>query len=270
MGKLFSGTSPLSNMLRSRIIPCLLIHKNGLVKSRKFGDYKYVGDPINAVRIFNEKQVDELMVLDIDASAQKQPPDFNLVRKIARECAMPLTYGGGVASVDDASRLIDLGVEKVAASAAAIDSPRLLSEIAARIGQQSVVVVLDVKKTLFGKYAIYTLNGQRKVKQSLEEMLSILEQIGYGEIVINNIDLDGEMSGYDLDLANMARQAVSGPLTFLGGAGDKKDLQSLIETVGVTGAGAGSMFVFNGTYKAVLISYLDKTERSSLYELRKQ
>lgn len=257
-------------MLRSRIIPCLLIHKNGLVKSRKFGDYKYVGDPINAVRIFNEKQVDELMVLDIDASAQKQQPDFSLIRKIARECAMPLTYGGGVASVDDAARLIDLGVEKVAVSSAAVDSPRLLSEIAARIGQQSVVVVLDVKKTLFGKYAIYTLNGQRKVRQSLQEMLILLDQIGYGEIVINNIDLDGEMSGYDLGLANMVRQAVSGPLTFLGGAGDKKDFQSLIETVGVTGAAAGSMFVFNGPYNAVLISYLDKTERSSLYKLRRQ
>ena len=185
-------------MVRSRIIPSLLIHKNGLVKSRKFGDYKYVGDPINAVRIFNEKLVDELMIFDIDASAQKRPPDFGLVQKIARECAMPLAYGGGVASVDDAARLIDLGVEKVAVSSAAIDRPRLLSEIAERIGQQSVVVVLDVKKLLFGKYAIYTLNGRRKAKQTLSEMLTILEQIGYGEIVINNIDLDGEMSGYDL------------------------------------------------------------------------
>lgn len=254
-------------MLRARIIPTLLLHDKGLVKSQKFGDYKYVGDPINAVRLFNEKQVDELMFLDIDASAEGRKPDFDLVRKIARECEMPLGYGGGVKSVEDAARLIDLGVEKVAVSSAAVDHPELLADMAARIGRQSVVVVLDVKKPLFGGPAVHTLNGRKKAKRSLADMLTLLEEIGYGEIVINNIDLDGMMTGYDLALAQKVRAAVSGPLTMLGGAGKKADIETLVGELGTVGAAAGSLFVFNGPYKAVLISYLDAEDRQRLHAI---
>lgn len=242
-------------MLRSRIIPSLLIHERGLVKTRKFSDHKYVGDPINAVKIFNEKQVDELTIFDIDATVEQRAPDFDLLRGIAVESRMPLCYGGGVRSAEDASRLVSLGFEKVSISAAALQRPQLIEEISRAIGSQSVVVTLDVKRNMLGRYEMYTHNGRKKSKARLMDVVEQAEQLGAGEVVINSIDRDGMMEGYDLALAQKIRAATAGPLTFLGGAGSTAHMQSLIDAVGTVGAAAGSLFVFKGTYRAVLITY---------------
>ena len=242
-------------MLRSRIVPSLLMRDKGLVKSHQFKEYKYVGDPLNAVKIFNEKEVDELAFFDIDASVKGTEPDFDLLRKIAIESRMPLSYGGGIRSADHAAEVIRIGFEKVSVSAAAIERPELISELASRIGRQSVVVTMDVKKGLLGGYTIYTHNAKRKHGTKLPSFIAEATERGAGEITINSIDCDGTMSGYDLALARLARDSTCAPLTVLGGAGSIGDMRALIDEVGVVGAAAGSLFVFNGKYRAVLISY---------------
>ena len=251
-------------MLRPRIIPCLLVRNKGLVKTVKFGPSKYVGDPINAVKIFNEKEADELIVLDIDASATGAAPDFLMIQKLAAECRMPLCYGGGVTTVEQAKRIIGLGVEKVAISSAVMVDPKLISAIAAEIGSQSVVVVLDVKKSLFGKYEVYTRNGQKSTGRSPVEVAQQAERLGAGEIVINSIDNDGQMKGYDLDLAAKVREAIRLPMSVLGGAGSLLDIGRLVSACGVVGAAAGSLFVFKGSYRAVLINYPDQAQKEDI------
>ena len=183
-------------MLRSRSIPCLLVHNKGLVKTVKFKDPKYVGDPINAVKIFNEKEVDELMVLDIDATVEKREPNLGMIKNLADKCRMPFCYGGGITTVEQARKIISLGAEKVALSNSALNNIELCQDIGSIIGNQSVVVVIDVKKKkLFGGYDIYTHNGTKKSKWKLYDLVEKLEEIGIGEIVINSIDNDGTMLG---------------------------------------------------------------------------
>ena len=254
-------------MLRPRIVPCLLLHKGGLVKTRAFKEPKYVGDPINAVRIFNEKEADELMVLDIDATVNMVAPDFDLIRKLAAECRMPLCDGGGVANAEHAARLVDMGVEKVAVSAAAIARPSLLSEMAAAVGRQSVVAVLDLRQRagFFSKsFEICSHNGTRIYKYNPLELAQQFQNAGAGEIVINSVDRDGLMQGYYLNLAAQFKQALSVPITFLGGAGSIEHLAELISRLGVVGAAAGSLFVFKGKYRAVLISYPTPAQKIEL------
>jgi imidazole glycerol-phosphate synthase subunit HisF len=251
-------------MLRPRVIPCLLVRNKGLVKTRRFADDKYVGDPINAVRIFNEKQADEIMVLDIDATAQRREPDYRMIENLAAECRMPLCYGGGITSVDQAKRIMGLGVEKVSLSAAIIERPQLVSEIAEQVGSQSVVAVLDVKGRTFGGYRIHSHNGSRDTGHQPSEFARQLEELGVGEIVVNSIDHDGMMNGYDLRLARQLRDAVNVPLTLLGGAGTQAHLREAIATFGIIGVAAGSMFVFKGPYRAVLISYPSREERAAM------
>ncbi|OGQ17270.1 MAG: imidazole glycerol phosphate synthase subunit HisF [Deltaproteobacteria bacterium RBG_16_71_12] len=251
-------------MLRPRIIPCLLVHDQGLVKTVKFQEGKYVGDPLNAVKIFNEKEVDELIVLDIDATVKGAVPNERLIGQLAVECRMPLSYGGGITSVEQARRIIGLGVEKVALSAAALADPSLVSRIADEVGSQSVVVVLDVKKQPFGGYQVFTHNGTRATKQHPVEAARQAQARGAGEIVVNAIDRDGAMKGYDLELAAQVRAAVSVPLTVLGGAGSQDDLAELFAACGVVGAAAGSLFVFKGPFRAVLINYPTQAQRDQL------
>lgn len=251
-------------MLRPRVIPCLLVRRGGLVKTRKFKDDKYVGDPINAVRIFNEKEADELIVLDIDASADRREPDYAMIAHLAEECRMPLCYGGGVTSVEQAKRIMSLGVEKVALSSGALAKPTVISEIAEQVGRQSVVVVLDVKKTLLGRYRVFTNNGRMDTGRSPIDYSREFERLGAGEIVLNSIDLDGAMTGYDLLLARELRSAVRVPITLLGGAGSYGDLTAAAQDLGIVGLAAGSLFVFKGPYRAVLISYLSHAQRASL------
>jgi cyclase len=251
-------------MLRSRIIPCLLVHNKALVKTTSFKDPKYVGDPINAVKIFNEKEVDELMVLDIDATVEGRGPNFDLIRNIAVECRMPFCYGGGITTVEQAKQIIKLGAEKLAISSAAVNNFSLLSEIGKAVGMQSVVVVIDAKKRNFmssGDYDVYIKNGKVKTLLKIRDFLTDLNKIGVGEIVVNSIDADGTMSGYDYALAEMARELTDVPITILGGAGSYDDIKKLINKFKIIGAAAGSLFVFKGKYRAVLISYPSKEEK---------
>ena len=252
-------------MLRPRIIPCLLVHDGGLVKTVGFKEPKYVGDPINAVKIFNEKEADELIVLDIDATVGNAEPDFKLIARLAAECRMPLCYGGGVRTVQQAKRIVGLGVEKVALSAAALEDPTLITRIADEIGSQSVVVVLDVRKRLLGKgYDVWTHNGRNNTKKSVLEAALDAQARGVGEIVINSIENDGRMKGYDLALAQRMREALRVPMTILGGAGSLVDIGSLVQCCGVIGAAAGSLFVFKGAYRAVLINYPNPAQKDDL------
>lgn len=255
-------------MLRPRIIPCLLVHNGGLVKTVGFKAPKYVGDPINAVKIFNEKEADELVVLDIDASVKGVEPNYALIAKLAAECRMPLCYGGGITSAQQASRIIDLGVEKVSVSAAAVARPGLLGEMAAAIGRQSVVAVIDVRKKsgLFSSgIEVCTHNAKRGHSLNPVELAKQLEAAGAGEIVLNSVERDGEMKGYDLDLAHRLRAALSVPLTVLGGAGSLDDMGELIRRCGLVGAAAGSLFVFKGQYRAVLINYPTPQQKDALF-----
>ena len=254
-------------MLRPRIIPCLLVHQGGLVKTQRFKDPKYVGDPINAMRIFNEKEADELIVFDIDATVNGVVPDFDLIAKLAAECRMPLCYGGGITTVEQAARIVDMGVEKVALSAAAIANPSLLTEMAAAVGRQSVVAVLDVRKCsgLFAKgYEVCTHNTKTAYKLDPVTLAQQLQMAGAGEIVINSVDRDGLMQGYDLDLAERVKQALKVPVTFLGGAGSLGHIEDLFDRLGVVGAATGSLFVFKGKYRAVLINYPTPAQKIQL------
>jgi len=251
-------------MLRPRIIPCLLIHDKGLIKTVNFKSAKYVGDPINAVRIFNEKESDELMVIDIDATVNNEEPDYKLIEKLASECRMPLCYGGGIKKVEQAQKIFSLGVEKIAISSAAIENPDLVTAIAERVGIQSTVVVIDVKKKIFGGYEVVSHNAKRSTGKSPIALAKIFQSKGAGEIIINSVDQDGQMKGYDLTLAENIREVISCPLTILGGAGSLEDLGKLISKFGIIGASAGSLFVFRGAYKAVLINYPSQEEKDKL------
>lgn len=252
-------------MLRSRIIPCLLLHNKGLTKTEKFNTGKYIGDPINAVRIFNEKEVDELMFLDIDKTIQSKEPDFELIQKIADESRMPICYGGGIKNSNQAKEIIEMGIEKIAVSSIFFENPEIINEMASIIGAQSVLIVLDVKKKSFSSdYNVFTHNGTKK-QGSLKTILKSLENYNYGELIINSIDLDGSQKGYDMALARLCREIIDKPLTILGGAGSLNDVKLLIQEFRVIGAACGSLFVFKGKYKAVLINYPSFSERKNLY-----
>lgn len=254
-------------MLRPRIIPCLLVHRGGLVKTRRFTDPRYVGDPINAVKIFNEKEADELIVLDIDATVQGREPDYRLIQALAAESRMPLCYGGGVRSVDQAKRISGLGIEKVAMSTAAVQDPTIITRVAEALGRQSVVVVLDVqlKSGLLSRgHCIVTHNATRIHEGDPVEVAKALAAAGAGELVVNSVDRDGQMKGYDLALAERFRDALDIPMTMLGGAGRLDDMAALFKACGIMGAAAGSLFVFKGQYRAVLINYPTPVQRDEL------
>jgi cyclase len=252
-------------MLRPRIIPSLLISNGGLVKTVGFGDPKYVGDPINAVRIFNEKEADELLVLDIDAAVSGAEPNFRLIAQFATACRMPLCYGGGIKNVEQAKRISRLGVEKIAIGSAFFEKAGLVAALAGELGRQSVVVVLDFKKTPGGEdYEVWTHNARKPTGVTVEQAAVAAVAEGAGEVVVNSIERDGRMNGYDLALARRIRCVVSAPLTVLGGAGSLADIAELIAVCGVVGAAAGSLFVFKGPYRAVLISYPTIEQREAL------
>jgi cyclase len=251
-------------MLRPRVIPCLLVHDKGLVKTVGFAQPKYVGDPINAVRIFNEKEVDELMVLDIDATVRSHEPDYDMIEHLAAECRMPLCYGGGVRTPAQVERIVALGVEKVALSAGAIENPDVIRQASESVGSQSVVAVLDARKRPRGGYEVFTHNGRKATGRDPLSLAQEMEQRGAGEIVVNSIDNDGAMRGYDLELIAQVRGGVGLPMTCLGGAGSLDDLAALIARFGVLGVAAGSLFVFKGVYRAVLINYPSRAAKDAL------
>lgn len=254
-------------MLLPRITPCLLIHQSGLVKTVGFQSHKYIGDPINAVRIFNDKMADELIVLDIDASVSAREPDYETIAKIAAECRMPLCYGGGITSAKQARRIIGLGVEKVAISSAAVQRPTLIAELANELGRQSVVVAYDVKENPSKQqHEVWIHNGKINTKHNVLDLVRQATSLGAGELLINSIDRDGSMLGYDLSLAQQVRSVTHTPLTILGGAGSLEDIAALVRDCGVVGAAAGSLFVFKGAYRAVLINYPSMIKREELLQ----
>lgn len=254
-------------MLRPRIIPCLLVQDKGLVKTVGFSNPKYVGDPINVVRIFNEKAVDELAVYDIDATVRGHEPDYRMLENLAVESRMPLCYGGGVKTVEQVKTIIGLGIEKVAISAAAVADPRLIADAAEAVGSQSIVVVLDVKpRPRSAVYEVWTHNAKVNTGRTMLEVAVEAEKFGAGEIVVNAIEKDGQMKGYDLELARQINEAVGVPVTILGGAGSLAHIEELIRNFGVIGAAAGSLFVFKGIYRAVLVNYPTIKERDKLLD----
>ena len=252
-------------MIYPRIYPILLIYEEQLYKTINFKNPKYVGDPLNAVKIFNEKSVDELIITDIDASVKKLEPNYSLIEKLANESRMPLCYSGGINNINQAKKIFSLGVEKVAISSAAIENPTIISQLAESVGSQSVVVVLDVKKKfLSGNYDIYIHNGTKKTGLNPVKFINKIKKMGVGEIVINSIDNDGTMKGYDFQIIDEVRKNTTLPMTAIGGAGSLNDIGELIKKYTIIGAGAGSIFVFKGKYKAVLINYPNDKEKMEL------
>jgi cyclase len=251
---------------RIRVIPVLLIHQRGLVKSVKFKDYKYVGDPMNAVRIFNEKEVDELAILDIDASRENRSPDNARIEEIVSEAFMPIAYGGGITSVDQVKRILSAGVEKVILNRSAVKNPGLITEIAKQFGTQSVVVSIDYKNNFFGKQGVYIENGKTNTGLNPEAFAKQMESAGAGEILLNSIERDGSFSGYDLDLIAKISHSINIPTIAVGGASSLSDFKQAVKH-GASAVSAGSMFVFQRPHRAVLISYPSQKElEEQVYE----
>ncbi len=251
-------------MYHNRLIPCLLLDNGKLVKTVQFKKPVYVGDPINAVKIFNDKEVDELVFLDINATRARKSPDFAYLKKITEQCFMPLCYGGGITSLEDIGMLFRIGFEKVSINAAAVDHPELISEAAKVYGSQSIVGAMDVGKNLFGKAVVKTVNGAHSTKYSPGEYAKRLEEAGAGEIFLNSITQDGMMEGYDRELISEVAGSVRVPVIACGGAGSLQDCKRAIDS-GASAAAAGSIFVFWGVNKAVLINYPDSSETAALF-----
>ncbi|MCM2356961.1 MAG: AglZ/HisF2 family acetamidino modification protein [Geobacteraceae bacterium] len=251
-------------MLGTRVIPCLLLRNQGLVKTVKFKDPKYVGDPINTVRIFNDKEVDELIFLDITATFENKRPNFRLISDIASECFMPLGYGGGIRTVEDIKEILGLGAEKVIINSYALENTSFISEAAELFGSQSIVVSLDVKKNFFGNYEVFSHSGTKRTKLDPVSAAKQSEQMGAGELFLNSIDRDGTMQGYDIDLVSKVSGAVSIPVIASGGAGKLDDFSAAVNSGGASAVAAGSFFVFHGKHRAVLISFPTREEMQNI------
>ncbi|MGQ0443515.1 MAG: AglZ/HisF2 family acetamidino modification protein [Methylophilaceae bacterium] len=248
----------------NRVIPCLLLQDGGLVKTKRFKNPTYVGDPINAIRIFNDKYVDELIFLDISASRLKQEPNYDLVARIAGECFMPLCYGGGIKSVDQARKLIALGVEKISINSAAIHHPDLIEDLVQEIGSQSVVGAVDVKRDIWGREFVYDATSRRLTNLNPLDHAQNLIAAGVGEIFINDVNRDGTYTGYNVELISRISNKINVPLIVCGGASQLDDVQAAC-AAGASAAAAGSMFVFYGPHRAVLINYPDYAMIKALF-----
>lgn len=253
-------------MLKTRVIPCLLLDKNGLVKTTKFTAPRYVGDPLNAIKILNEKEVDELILLDITATAENRKPRMKLISEVATECFMPLCYGGGIRSLKDIKDIFAMGVEKAAINSYAVENPDFIKHASENFGSQSIVVSIDAKKGRHGEYEVFTRSGQRPSGQRPEYLAIKMEQMGAGEIFLNSIDNDGTMQGYDMELIKKVSAAVSIPVIASGGAGKLSDFRDAVKIGGASAVAAGSLFVFYGKQKAVLITYPSKDDFKQILE----
>lgn len=242
-------------MLRTRVIPCLLLQDRRLVKTVKFNHPQYVGDPVNVVRIFNDKEVDELVVLDISRTPKNAQIDFEFIREFASECFMPLAYGGGIYDLEDIGRLFSLGVEKVVLNTAALERPELVTTASKIFGSQSIMVAIDVKKDWLGRYRVYGRCGKRATALEPAQYAQQVQAVGAGEILINSIDRDGTMVGYDLALVRAVATAVNVPVIACGGAGRIEDFAAAVHDGKASAVAAGSLFVFHGKHRAVLVSY---------------
>lgn len=252
-------------MLKHRVIPSLLLRNGGLVKTTKFKNPKYVGDPINAIRIFNDKEVDELMVLDITASKEGREPNYALIEQFAGECFMPLAYGGGISNVTQARQLFSLGVEKICLQKAALEKPNLIKELANEFGSQSVMVSVDIKKNWFGKPKLYHSATRKLMNDNWVDKLNELVSAGAGEVLLNSVDKDGTLMGPDLSLIQQASFSVDVPLIALGGVSNLADIKDCID-YGASAVAAGAFFVYHGPHRAVLITYPNYEELEQLFE----
>ena len=251
-------------MFRARVIPCLLLRGHGRVKTRRFKDPVYVGDPVNAVRIFSEKEVDELVVLDIDASREGREPNYELIAEIAGECFMPVAYGGGIRTLDQVRKLIRSGVEKVVVNSAALESTEVITAAAEVFGSQAMVAAIDVRKPLLGGYKVVAKSATVEAKLRLDEHVRKVVAAGAGELFLNNVDRDGTMLGYDLELIRAVTRLVDVPVVACGGAGTLEHLRQAVQDAGASAVAAGSMFVFHGKHRAVLINYPKQSELRSV------
>jgi len=247
-------------MLKTRVIPCLLLRGAGLVKTTRFKDPKYVGDPINAIKIFNDKEVDELVLLDITATREQRRPSFSTIEEVASECFMPLAYGGGIASVDDARCILKLGVEKVVFNTATWRAPEVVRDAAREFGSQAVVASIDVRRKMFGRHEVFVECGTRGTGIDPVDYARRMEDAGCGEIYLTSIDRDGTMKGYELDLIASVTAKVGVPVIAAGGAGAVADFGAAIRQGGAAAVAAGAMFVFHGPHRAVLITYPGRAE----------
>lgn len=247
-------------MNKTRVIPVLLLRGKGLVKTVKFKNPKYIGDPINSVRIFNEKEVDELVFLDILATPENRGPDFELLADIASEAFMPMAYGGGLTSLEQIQRVLALGFEKVVINTAAYDSPQLIRDAISIYGSQSIVACVDARRNFFGRYELYSHCGKKKQSLNLKEHVISLERLGIGEIIVNAVDQDGTMSGYDIKMIRDVVNAVTVPVVACGGAAGLDDMAVVVKEAGASAVAAGSLFVFVGPHRAVLLNYPDRAD----------
>jgi len=242
-------------MFKTRVMPCLLLRNRGLVKTVQFKNATYVGDPINTIRIFNEKEVDELILLDITATPEKKQINFQVISEVASECFMPLTYGGGIRSVQDAMRVFELGVEKIGINSYAHENPEFIKKLADIFGNQSIVASIDVKKSLLGKYHVWTEGGRFDTKLDPVDWAKKMEQMGAGEILLTSMERDGTFAGYDIELLKRVTSAVSVPVIACGGAGKLSDFHQAVSDGGASAVAAGSMVVYQGPNRAVLINF---------------
>lgn len=253
-------------MLKTRVIPTLLLRNNGLVKGVQYANHKYVGDPINTVKIFNEKEVDELVFFDISTTPNQREPNYALIEEIASEAFMPFGYGGGITTLTQIEKLFNLGVEKVIINSAAFHNPMLVCEASESAGSQSIVVAMDVKKTLFGGYEVYINNGSTRTKLNPVDYAKKMQELGAGELIVTSIDREGTGAGYDLKLISDISMAVDIPVVASGGAGKLQDFADAVVLGHASAVAAGSMFVFHGKHKAVLITYPPYADLTALFE----
>jgi len=251
-------------MLKIRVIPCLLLKNEGIVKSVNFKKTTYIGDPINAVKIFNDKEVDELLFIDIEATKQGREPNYELISRISCEAFMPFGYGGGITTVEQIKKLTRLGVEKVTLNTCAQTNPDFISQAAEVAGSQSVVASIDVKKDLLGRYRVFNYVHHKTTPTDPVEYAQLMESKGAGEILLNSVDRDGTFTGYDTTLIKKVSQAVSVPVIAMGGAGHLQHFVDAIEN-GASAVAAGSFFVFYGPHRAVLITYPEKKALKELF-----
>jgi cyclase len=249
-----------------RVIPCLLLNNSGLVKTIKFKNETYIGDPLNAVRIFNEKEVDELVFLDITATVENRKINKGFISKIAGECFMPLSYGGGIKTIEEIREIFGLGVEKVIINSHAVEHPEFVEKAANVFGSQSIVISIDVKKKMFGEYEVVTKRGKQKTKLDPVTFAIEMEKRGAGELMLNSTDRDGTMNGYDIDLLTAVTRAVKIPVIACGGAGRVEDLVNAVNNGGASAVAAGSLFVFYGPLRAVLINYPSREQLLQVFE----
>jgi imidazole glycerol-phosphate synthase subunit HisF len=242
-------------MLMTRVIPCLLLRNGSLVKTVKFKDPGYIGDPINAIRIYNEKEVDELIFLDITATIEKRQPPFKVLSEIASECFMPVTYGGGVRDLETIRQILNLGIEKVAINSYAVENPDFVRVAADKFGNSTVVVSMDVRRKMFGRYELMIHGGRKGTSLDPVEFSATMEKMGAGEILLTAIDRDGTQEGYDLELIKSVTSAVGVPVIVCGGAGKIEDFRLAVKEGGASACAAGSMVVYFGRNRAVLITF---------------